>query len=276
MNTNSQRDYSASTTQRHLPASLQRQIDDYTNDVRQEKRLKVKGKRGRRKAIQDPDSFSKLHKEEVMKSQYDTRTTMDHTNNMIGIRIMVCLTLILGIIYNIQPNMKDEQTMRPGECMRDYTFIWTAQANQWLIQNEVIKNRYMIYAGFLMDLTQMIALVIFFLRFGTYRVFVALIFFMSVRAFIMNNFLMGRPSGFAWFNPGMPALTVPYHDTNDFYYSGHIGTSTIYMIEFFAQGYTLLGFSTIFVLVNQWILLMLLRTHYIIDLVTGLLLGHWA
>jgi hypothetical protein len=47
---------------------------------------------------------------------------------------------------------------------------------------------------------------------------------------------MGRPKGFAWFDPGMPALTVPYHDTNDFYYSGHVGTSTIYMTEFFING----------------------------------------
>ena len=87
---------------------------------------------------------------------------------------------------------------------------------------------------------------------------------------------MGRPEGFAWFNPGMPALTVPYHDTNDFYYSGHVGSSTMYMIEFFLNGYTMLGYMTTFVLINQWVLLMLLRTHYIIDLVTGLLLGHWA
>jgi len=87
---------------------------------------------------------------------------------------------------------------------------------------------------------------------------------------------MSRPEGFAWFNPGMPSLTVPYHDTNDFYYSGHVGTGTMYMIEFFLNGYNILGYMTVFVLVNQWVLLMLLRTHYIIDLVTGLLLGHWA
>jgi len=48
---------------------------------------------------------------------------------------------------------------------------------------------------------------------------------------------MGRPSGFAWFNPGMPALTVPYHDTNDFYYSGHIGSSFMYLTEFYLNGF---------------------------------------
>lgn len=47
---------------------------------------------------------------------------------------------------------------------------------------------------------------------------------------------MGRPKGDIWENPGVPALTVPYHDTNDFFYSGHVGTSTIYMTEFLING----------------------------------------
>jgi len=48
----------------------------------------------------------------------------------------------------------------------------------------------------------------------------------------------------------MPALTVPYHDTNDFYYSGHVGTACIYMHEFFANGYTLMGYIALFNMVN--------------------------
>ena len=51
---------------------------------------------------------------------------------------------------------------------------------------------------------------------------------------VQNNFLLGRPwRGFLWTDPGVIALTVPYHDTNDFYWSGHIGTCTIYTLEFY-------------------------------------------
>lgn len=37
-----------------------------------------------------------------------------------------------------------------------------------------------------------------------------------------------------------------------------------------------MGYAGIFIGVNQWILLWFVRTHYIIDLVTGLLIAHWA
>lgn len=87
---------------------------------------------------------------------------------------------------------------------------------------------------------------------------------------------MGRPKGFLWFNPGMPALTVPYHDTNDFYYSGHVGSSAIYMHELFAQGFNIMGYIAVFNLVNQWCMLMFLHTHYVIDLVSGFIIAHWA
>ena len=54
--------------------------------------------------------------------------------------------------------------MDAGECMRDYTFIWTKGANKWLVDHEEIKKKYMIYAGFLMDMTQLTALLCFFLK----------------------------------------------------------------------------------------------------------------
>ena len=87
---------------------------------------------------------------------------------------------------------------------------------------------------------------------------------------------MARMKGFAWYDPGMPALSVPYHDTNDFYYSGHVGTCIIYIFEFFLNGPICMGYTVTFIMINQWILLWLLRTHYIIDLVTGALIAHWA
>jgi len=87
---------------------------------------------------------------------------------------------------------------------------------------------------------------------------------------------MARPEGFLWAHPGIPSLTVPYHDTNDFYYSGHVGTCLMYLMEFYClKNKFLVGFCTI-VLIGEWILLTVLRTHYIIDLVTGIIVAHYA
>ena len=85
---------------------------------------------------------------------------------------------------------------------------------------------------------------------------------------------MARPEGFLWSDPGMISITVPYHDTNDFYFSGHVGTATLWMCEYFAEGYTIMGVIAAFVMVGEWTVLTLLRTHYIIDLVTAAPLAH--
>ena len=58
-----------------------------------------------------------------------------------------------------------------------------------------------------------------------------------MRQFIQNYYLMGRPEGFLWSDPGIPSLTVPYHDTNDFYYSGHVGSAILWMHEYYANDY---------------------------------------
>ena len=79
-----------------------------------------------------------------------------------------------------------------------------------------------------------------------------------------------------WSDPGVVALTVPYHDTNDFYWSGHIGTCTIYTLEFYHSRFKKLlgyGYAMIFIF---WIFMTVTKTHYFIDLITGMMIAHFV
>jgi|Transcript_45088 hypothetical protein len=80
---------------------------------------------------------------------------------------------------------------------------------------------------------------------------------------------MGRPVGFLWSYPGIISLTVPYFDTNDFYFSGHVGSTTIYSSEYLAMKWYKMAGVIIFCVVDVWIALTFLRTHYIIDFTSG-------
>ena len=86
---------------------------------------------------------------------------------------------------------------------------------------------------------------------------------------------MGRMPGFTYFDPGVYSLTVPYHDVNDFFYSGHVGTCLLITLEYYSSKYYKMALFTLLILVNQWTMLSLVRTHYIIDLVTGVLFAHY-
>ena len=86
---------------------------------------------------------------------------------------------------------------------------------------------------------------------------------------------MPRLEYFLFRYPGFPSLCVPYHDSNDFYYSGHIGTCFIVVLEMRAKKWYRMSNMCLFVMANQWIMMMCVRAHYIIDLITGFMVAHY-
>lgn len=86
---------------------------------------------------------------------------------------------------------------------------------------------------------------------------------------------MTRLDGFLFHYPGFPSLTIAYHDSNDFYYSGHVGTCFIMFLEARAKKWYRFSYMSLFIMSNQWIMMMLIRTHYIIDMVTGVIVAHY-
>lgn len=65
------------------------------------------------------------------------------------------------------------------------------------------------------------------------------------------------------------SLTVPYFDTNDFYFSGHVGSTTIFASEYFAMKWYKMAAIISAIVCDVWISLMFLRTHYVIDFFSG-------
>jgi hypothetical protein len=179
-------------------------------------------------------------------------------------------------VYNLVPTSK-ENVLPLGQCISDATFDATETINGFFREHLQTKNRMIIVASFFMDFMMLSSIVFFNLRIWSFRLPLAFGLFFVTRQVVQNVFLMGRPdTGFLWSHPGIPSLTVPYHDTNDFYYSGHVGSCTLYLMEFVAVGSQWMQGLCLFVLVVEWTVLMLLRTHYIIDLVSGAMIAHLA
>jgi hypothetical protein len=86
---------------------------------------------------------------------------------------------------------------------------------------------------------------------------------------------MRYPEGYLWEFPGVYSLTVPYGKTNDFFYSGHVSTAVIALLEFRTNGHYLMAVFSGITLIMQVTLMVFLRGHYMIDLITGLIFGHY-
>lgn len=127
-------------------------------------------------------------------------------------------------------------------------------------------------AGFFMDFLLISYTVIWCFRLNnSLRVYLALITFYPLRSAMQALFLMGRPKNFLWFDPHIISLTVPYHDTNDFYWSGHVGACAIIAAEWWILGWKKMMCVALFIGLNELMVLNITRAHYFIDFVTGVI-----
>ncbi len=136
-----------------------------------------------------------------------------------------------------------------------------------------------------MDIMMLVLLGHFALKGTTWRLPLALLAFYIVRFLVqvstarLNSaqfmFKMRYPEGYLWHFPGFFSIFVPYGRTNDFFFSGHIGASVIGYSE--AKALKLHKFSAfcIVVCVYQFMLMVFMRGHYFIDLLTGCVMGHY-
>ena len=88
---------------------------------------------------------------------------------------------------------------------------------------------------------------------------------------MQSVFMLGRPDGFLWEYPGVRSLLVNYEEANDFFFSSHVGVTALFSMEFKAIGWIKSSFIASLLCIDMWVLLMLLRTHYVIDFISGLI-----
>ena len=86
---------------------------------------------------------------------------------------------------------------------------------------------------------------------------------------------MNRIDGRVWFDPGIPSMCVPYHDTNDYYFSGHLGSSTMWIAESYARKSKYFQYYCMAVFVIMWLFMTTMRIHYVLDLISGVIIGHF-
>jgi len=68
---------------------------------------------------------------------------------------------------------------------------------------------------------------------------------------------------------------VPYGKTNDFFFSGHVGCCVINYLEYSAIGWRKLARFSAVTCLFQVALMVSLRGHYFIDLISGVVFAHY-
>ena len=188
------------------------------------------------------------------------------------------------VYFNSKNGGKRVDVLDKGTCLVDQTFELTASLNQYFMQNLVARDWVIMFNSWCFDLTTCALLFLFkFDRIPSTSFFLALIISAVTKSLTQQYLLtLERSAGFNYFYPGFYSLIVPYHDIQDFFYSGHMSTSAILIYHLHGLVkhhrsinvfYWLMWLWQTFKLAYIAIYMNALRTHYLIDFTSGFCMG---
>ena len=199
------------------------------------------------------------------------------------LRLAFVTTLLLYFYSRNYLKTSKVEGLDQGECMRDLTFDWTEQLNLYFRENVSLREWVMIFDSATYDVGMIYFL--YYFGFTKYRVTMRMLFSNALLAgskITFQEFIctLGRLEGYLWFFPGFFSLNVPYFDVNDFYYSGHLGMNDSFLYEFICASrnhpnswHPFLAACFIVFIFSKSLMMVVLRTHYFIDLIAGLYIG---
>lgn len=163
-----------------------------------------------------------------------------------------------------------------GDCLYDYLFESTSDLNKFFAKNLNYRDALIIASSFCIDIV-IVLYGYFWSFFGkSWRSTIALILFYNFRFVTQKIFQMKYPEGYLWAYPGFPSIVVPYLKTNDFFFSGHVGFPIITGFEFKALKLKGIFYFCLFASFFELVTMIILRGHYSIDMVAGLIFAHYA
>jgi uncharacterized protein involved in cysteine biosynthesis len=182
--------------------------------------------------------------------------------------VRVIIILIFGLFAYAVQLFKHHQPDVPK--MEDHTHEWLKEPNRVFIDSHFLRNFFTALSSFFVDCSVLFFLIGGMLS-GTSRTVLNFAIVMTLRQLSQLTVDLPIPKHL-WFEyPGFPSLFVNYAVKNDFFFSGHTCLAMMVTLEvrkLFPTKRWLLWLTSL-VSVHQMIIVLIFRTHYIQDVVSG-------
>ncbi len=134
--------------------------------------------------------------------------------------------------------------------------------------HEKAANRALIISSFCIDVLglSLIAASIFG---NSFAPFLGILIVFSLRQISQLCCTLPPPPGIIWRDPGFPTVLVTYAVGNDFFFSGHTALAVLGAIEIYQIAPWWLGVLAILVALGEATIVLVLRAHYTMDVITG-------
>jgi hypothetical protein len=158
--------------------------------------------------------------------------------------------------------------------MHDYLHEVTAGANLHLNQHPAACNALLISSSLVIDGLG-IYILLHSLLAESFAPFWGLLLLMGLRQISQFSVSLPLPKGMLWHDPGVPSLFVTYGVSNDLFFSGHTALAVYGACLLATQGtwFCVLG---VLLALFEIIAVLVLRAHWSIDVLTGVLAALWA
>ena len=156
-----------------------------------------------------------------------------------------------------------------GGAIYDHLHVLTARGNAWLHQNPRHANTLLVLSSLGVDVVTLFVLA--YSIFGpSFTPFWGLFGLFALRQLSQATVALPIPDGVIWRDPGVPSLFVTYGVGNDFFFSGHTALAVYGAIIVALLGTPALTIAAALLAVFQVVVVIVLRAHWTMDVVTGL------
>jgi hypothetical protein len=104
---------------------------------------------------------------------------------------------------------------------------------------------------------------------STFAPFIGILIVFSMRQVSQLCCTLPPPPGIIWRDPGFPTALVTYGVSNDFFFSGHTALAVLGAIEICHHAPPWIGAIALAVAIGEIIIVLVLRAHYTMDVITG-------
>jgi len=164
------------------------------------------------------------------------------------------------------------------QCVQDKVLEALGFANKFINTpgNEFYRDFFQILCSLLLDIIFLVTFGYWVLYGKSCRLPVTLGIFYITRAIVQKFWFSPFTEGFYWDDPNVPSLVVPYGRGSDFFFSGHSGFVVICASEWHRLKFPKIRNFIIGTAIYTFLILMVYRIHYSIDVFTGVIFAEWC
>lgn len=182
---------------------------------------------------------------------------------------LACIAAALGIWFKTQQWIgRLGQHGLPG--IGDVVHRLTGGLHRYFLQHDAAANRALMVSSLVIDVLGLSLLATSLLG-PTFAPFLALILLFMMRQISQVCCTLPPPPGMIWRNPGFPSALVTYDVANDFFFSGHTALAVLAAIQLCQHGPWWLAAPAVLAAAGEAMLVLVLRAHYTMDVITGAL-----